>query len=278
MRCNPTDLPNTGAGLSEDSPQLGIESDGDSGGGGSAGKVLRVLRTFTSDSPKKTAEAIAREASLPRSSTYRYLSLLRKAGFVEDAGEDRYRLASIIIAMARAAYGALDIVEFAEPYMERLARASQETAILVRRSGDRGVCLGRVESDRRLRITFELGTALPLHRGAAPKVLLANLPEREREQILLAASAQDAAFAGNLDAFRRELALIRQTGFAESSAEITPDVYAVASPVVVQRRVVAALSIVGAAYRIAAEERLGLKKLTLEVASELSRAYDAVNI
>jgi hypothetical protein len=138
-------------------------------GMGSAEKVLRVLLAFSPDEPKQTADAIACKVGLPPSSTYRYLSILRKAGFIDDGGGDTYKMAPIVISFARAAYGALDLPERARPYLEQLSADTGESVILVRRSGDRAACIGRVESARQIRYTFEVGTTLALTRVHHPK-------------------------------------------------------------------------------------------------------------
>lgn len=239
----------------------------------SADKVLLVLRAFLAGEPRQTADSISRNAGLPLSSTYRYLGVLRQSGFIEDGGNDTFRIAAMVIGLARAAYGALGLTEVARPYMEQLSRDSGETVLLFTRSGDRAVCVDRFESPARVRFAFDIGTALPLHQGAAPKLLLANAPDSEQSKIIDDAVSRDSALLENMDSFRAELAQIRAQGWAETSGEITEDVYAVAAAVKSRRRVIATISIAGLAYRIADEDHVRLREMVKNVAQKLSKAY-----
>lgn len=241
--------------------------------GGSAQKVLRVLMSFSQDAPRHTAEDLARATDLPLSSTYRYLTILREAGLIEEDGRGAFTVSPLVIGLARAAQAASSLVETARPHMETLSAKSHETVILVRRSGDQAVCIQRVESSQRIRMSFDVGTALPLHAGASPKVLLAGLEAGEREAILAEFEARYPELRDRLAALRGELGAIASEGWAQSTAEITSDVYAVAAPVHAGRETVAALSIVAPAFRVSAEERGRLRELVIGAARDLSRAF-----
>lgn len=239
----------------------------------SAEKVLRILLLFSPEHTRHTAESIARGMGLPLSSTYRYLATLRKVGLIEDGGDDTLRISPIVIGLARAAYGALDLVEIAQPFMERLSYDSGETALLFRRSADRAVCIGIFESRAPVRFAFDVGAALSLDQGAAPKLLLANAPLDEQARII-AKAVRDSAASIDADALREELTRIRGQGWAETSGEITSDVYAVAAVVTSRRKVIATVSVAGLAYRLVGESRNALRESVLDTAHRLSKAYD----
>lgn len=83
-----------------------------------------------------------------------------------------------------------------------------------------------------MRYALEVGSAFPLYLGAGGKAMLAFLPEAERES-LIKAGALDAMtrYVPNASTLRKELALIRQRGFAISSGERVEGASAVALPI-----------------------------------------------
>ena len=245
---------------------------------GSSRKVLRALLAFSIATPRHTAETLANQIGAPLSSTYRYLGILRDTGLVEDDGRGSFALAPLVIGLAQAARAGTDLASVARPYMELLARDTGETVILIRCSGDRAVCIERAESTSRIRLTFEVGTALPLHRGAGPKLLLAHLSAADCTTTLDAVVASTPAFASRRKELLRELGIIRKHGWSESRAEITPHVYAVAVGLVEADRGIAALSIVAPSFRTPRPMQINLRKALQTTAAVITSAYSAVTI
>jgi DNA-binding IclR family transcriptional regulator len=243
---------------------------------GSSRKILRALLAFSIDKPRHSAESLAEQIGVPLSSTYRYIGILREADLIDEDGRGSFVLAPRVIGLAQAARAGTDLASIARPHMKRLSQEAGETVILIRRSGDRAICIERVESSSRIRLTFEVGTALPLHRGAGPKLLLAHLPPAEREATLNEAIARDPSFATHQKALLRELAVIREQGWAESRAEITPHVYAAAVGIHDANGVVAAVSFVAPAFRMPKASQIKLREQLQQAASDITKAYAAV--
>jgi DNA-binding IclR family transcriptional regulator len=253
-----------------DEPSRTIAADG------SSRKVLRALLAFSVERPRHSAESLAEQIGVPLSSTYRYIGILREAELIDEDGRGCFVLAPRVIGLAQAARAGTDLASVARPFMKRIAQEAGETIILIRRSGDRAVCIERAESSSRIRLTFEVGTALPLHRGAGPKLLLAHLPPDDCDATLCDAIAREPAFATQRRALQRELAIIREQGWAESRAEITPHVYAAAVGIRDINGVVAALSFVAPAFRMPKASQIMLREQLQRVAGEITKAYATV--
>jgi DNA-binding IclR family transcriptional regulator len=243
---------------------------------GSSRKVLRALLAFSVERPRHSAESLAEQIKLPLSSTYRYLAILREAELIDEDGRGSFVLAPRVIGLAQAARSGTDLAAIARPFMKRLAQDSGETVILIKRSGDRAICIERAESSSHIRLTFEVGTALPLHRGASPKLLLAYLSPADCAKTLDEAVERDPVFASERKALVRELGIIREQGWAESRAEITQHVYAAAVGVFDATGVIAALSSVAPAFRTPRPMQLKLREHLVVTAGEISKAYAAV--
>ncbi|MBC7781554.1 MAG: IclR family transcriptional regulator [Proteobacteria bacterium] len=239
-------------------------------GTASSRKVLQVLTSFTPDRPIATVDALAKSVKVPLSTAYRYIALLREVGLVTDDGHGGYHLSPRMVELARASRAAFSFIDVALPVMERLRDASGETVILIRRVGDAAICVERAESAQRVRLSFEVGAAFPLHRGASPKLLLAHMPERERDEYLTRARKIDGELRRRPGPFLDELSTIAGQGWAESSEEITPDIWAAAAPVTEGTRLAAALSVAGPAFRLSARQRSRIIALTRRAADEVS--------
>jgi DNA-binding IclR family transcriptional regulator len=244
---------------------------------GSSRKILRALLAFSTDRPRHSAESLSEQIGVPLSSTYRYIGILREADLIDEDGRGSFVLAPRVIGLAQAARAGTDLASIARPFMKRVSQEVGETIILLRRSADRAVCIERAESSSRIRLTFEVGTALPLHRGAGPKMLLAHMPEAECETILDDAVRRDPGFAPHRRLLVRELAVIREQGWSESRAEITPHVYAVSVPVRDSGGVIAAISFVTPAFRTPKASQIRLREHLQHAAADISRAYAAVS-
>jgi DNA-binding IclR family transcriptional regulator len=239
-------------------------------GTASSRKVLQVLTSFSPEQPVLTVDALAKRIKVPLSTAYRYVALLREVGLMTDDSQGGYHLSPRLVELARASRAAFSFIDVAQPVMETLRDASGETVILVRRVGDSAICVERVESAQRVRLSFEIGAAFPLHRGASPKILLAYMSQRERDDYLTRVRKVDNDLRRRPAPLSEELARIAEQAWAESSEEITPDIWAAAAPIFDNGRLVAALSVAGPAYRLPARARPRIIALTRKAAEQVS--------
>jgi DNA-binding IclR family transcriptional regulator len=232
-------------------------------GAKSSSKVLSLLAYFDASRPAATMGTLSRAINAPKSTAYRYVSLLREFGFVMEIEGGRYALGPRALGMARAAQAAIDYAGVARPVMERLSAETGETVFLLRRVSDHAICIGREDPPNPVRFFLELGTAVPLHEGASPKLLLAHLAPRERDAYL-ARHRSKKLLAG--------LARIAKAGLAITTDEITPGVWACAGPIRLDDKVIAAISVAGLAFRIDRARRVVFESLVRSAASEISAA------
>jgi DNA-binding IclR family transcriptional regulator len=236
----------------------------------SSRKVLRTLLAFSEQRPTATAEDLAQAVGVPLSSAYRYISLLREVGLIEEGVERTYHVSARVIPLARAAQQANGLDEIIQPVLRRLARDSGEAALVVRRFDDMAVCVNRVESSHPIRLSFEVGHPMPLRCGAAAKVLLAAMPAEERADYLDRVAASDAEFARQRTSFEAELATIADRGWSESSAVVDRGIWAAAAPISDGENVVAALTVAGLAYLIDDAGRARIIELVRAAAADIS--------
>jgi DNA-binding IclR family transcriptional regulator len=217
-----------------------------------ARRVLALLLTFSADDHTLTARQLADRTGIALPSVYRYITLLRETGLL--AGDERgsYRLTARLTGLARAAEAAESLIDLADPVMRRLEETTGETVILVRLIGRQAMCVHRVQSAERLRISFEPGQALPLDRGASGRLLLAGLPPGTRRELLTSLAERDQETAALYD---KKVVLAGQQGYAVSEEEIHRGVWAASAPVIQGKRIVAVLTVPSPLVRASAERR-----------------------
>jgi DNA-binding IclR family transcriptional regulator len=213
------------------------------------------MLAFSADKNTLTARDLAAATGIALPSVYRYITLLRETGLL--AGDERgsYRLSARLIGLARAAEAAESIIDIADPIMRELAAETGETVILVRLIGRSAVCVHRVQSAQRLRISFEAGQPLPLDRGASARLLLSGLPPELRREYLAPLTERNPEAAAHLEA---KIAQTARQGYAVSEEEFEAGVWAVSAPVLQGKRMIAVITVPSPLVRAPAplQERL----------------------
>ena len=198
-------------------------------------RAADVLELFAvADEPTLGVTEIANALGFSKAVVYRILSSFRAKGFIEvDEVTRRYSLGPKVLGLGVAYLSRIDVRAVARPELERLSAATNETATLSVRDGWQRTYIDQVTPDRDVKMVVQLGRSAPLHAGASSKALLAFLPEAEIDAFFTS-HPLDALTANTVTSerkLRRELAGIRERGYAISSGERLTGAAAVAAPV-----------------------------------------------
>lgn len=222
----------------------------------SARRVLQILLSFTESSPEITVEQIATRFEISIPSAYRYIALLRELYLIEERRRGVYTLTSQMFRLAGVAESSLDIGAIGKPVLEKIVSETHETTLILRRVKDSVLCVASAIPDKAAMISFKPGHLMPLHKGAGPKVLLAAALPDKREKYFR--KLEQSLSKEDIAELRDEVALVGKLNHAVSAAEVDEGIYAVAAPIIVEGRTVAALSIAGLEFRLSesAKEQL----------------------
>lgn len=144
-------------------------------------KLLSVLGLFSMEEPEWTVEGASKRLGLPTSTTYRYFRSLSDADLIVAFAAGRYVLGPAIVQLDRQMRLLDPLLGIAAPIMERLARESKTPSVflLCRLYRNQVMCVHQEYAGKPdYAISYERGRLMALHRGAASKVILANLPAR----------------------------------------------------------------------------------------------------
>ena len=219
-------------------------------------RAVALLKAFSDDKPEWGLSDLARAVGLNKTTTYRLLMALENEGMVtRGAQTEGYRLGPAAITLGGRALRSSSLRAAAHAELVALAQATNETATLEVLADGQVLILDEVLGSHVLANTQSRATRWPAHATSTGKVLLASLPDDQREALLSAGLARltehtitDAA------ALRAELERVRAEGCATAVDELEAGFTAVGAPVRnVNRAVVAAVSVGGPSLRLTRE-------------------------
>jgi DNA-binding IclR family transcriptional regulator len=194
---------------------------------------LRLLQLFSESPHGLTAKQVAGRSRLPVSTVHRFLANLEGTGFLNCTGDGVYHLGIACFAIGQMALGQLDIRRVSQPYLQELNRQTRETIHLTVRHGLSAVYVEKLDSPEQLRIHSRIGAAVPLYCTAVGKVMLAYMPDDERERVLPQLSLQCPTpnTVSNLQELDAELYRVRKNGYACDLEEHELHIRCVAAPI-----------------------------------------------
>ncbi len=202
-------------------------------------RALAVLEILASRPRGVTPKELSHALGLHLSTSYRLLNTLVAAGYVaRSPATGLFRLAQRVAYLHNGFLAAFSQPAALLACVHALQLATGETSMLTRLAGDDMVATAVVAgSNQDARPAAYVGMAAPAHAFAAGRVLIAWLPEDQREARLARWRATpDSPFPLlNPQALRTELEQIRRSGFALDRGEGHPDVCCIAAPVGVDR-------------------------------------------
>jgi len=224
---------------------------------------------------ESTAVRLSEALGEPRTTIYRLLRALERAELIEPGRRPGgYRLGLKLFRLGGSVVARFDERQAALPHMEALHAATGETVFLCIRRDLEAVCIERIEGSRAVSLALTLGGALPLHAGAAPRVLLAaEPPSAWAEHYQAARTLTNVAppIPSDPEPVFADLHTIREAGYAISDEDITVGIAAIGAPIRNHSgRVSAALSISGVRPAILGENEARMVQLVVASADAVS--------
>ena len=239
-----------------------------------------MLEAVLADRDGRSIPDIARDIGMPRATAHRQVATLVGEQFLVRLPGGRLGPGARLLAMLRQVDAKQVIVGAAAPVLHRLAarlRCVVQLGTLENEMVTYRIKTGQGAGDFFTRV----GLQLEAYCTGIGKVLLAHLPESEREAYL-ATGPFPALTRGTItdpDSLRVELARVREQGFARDDEEIAEGLVCVAVPVRSgDGSVQAAISISGAAHTRPDPTGATVLKLLLEAAAQIEGAIDGTAI
>ena len=241
---------------------------------GMLGKGLRLLVVLGNHPDGAGVSELAREVELPVSTTHRLLAGMIPQGFVAiDPERRQYFLGLRTFELSQRVASARKLSAVALPAMQRVTQVTGEPTLLAVLAEDEILYMERVEGKHLAQIRGSAGERGSLHGTALGKVLLAFLPEEEREAFIenLPLPKLGPNSITNRDELRAELDRTRERGYAVNDEELEAGVRAIGVPIIDARgRPAASITVATLAFRYSMQELERFVPLLQDAANEIA--------
>ena len=195
---------------------------------GAAERAIAVLDTLA-DAGELGTNEIARRTGMTPSTVSRQLGTLAASGMVERVqASGRYRLGLRIVHLANALLARLDVREVARPHLTALVDATGETATLSVPGEEDAITVDFVPGSHFVQPVSKLGRPSVGHATSAGKVMLAFSGRELPDGPLRAYTPRTIT---DLQVLAREIAQVREHGWAQAVGERELDLTALAAPI-----------------------------------------------
>jgi len=240
----------------------------------SVDRVLAVLELLARSRRGFSISEISRSLSLPKSSTYLTLSTLAHRGYLQKNPQTgKYYFGLKLVSLSRSVLENLDLREEAKQLLISLMKETALTVHLAVLERNEAVIIDRVEPSGTTKMADWIGRGLDVNCSGVGKALIAFLPENEfNQQISAKAWAKhNENTIVSIRALKRELAKVRESGYALDDEEDEIGVRCIGAPIFGKKeRVVAAISVAGTTSEIPIERVPTLAGMVKKVAANIS--------
>lgn len=241
-------------------------------------RALALLGAFDSEHPRLTLTQLARRADLPLATVHRLAGELVAWGALERDDRGRYGVGFRVWETGVLAIVHTRLREAALPWLLRLHAETQETIQLAALDGFDAIYVEKLTASPVVPTASRIGARMPLHATGVGKALLASQGPAFVDALLQQPLRRHTAdtITGRT-ALRRELAAIRQQGFATSWQEFRVGSCSVAAVVPADNEAQPAAAVGIVSYRLRRDltDHVGLlREATAAIAARLRSTGD----
>ncbi|MCI5077877.1 IclR family transcriptional regulator [Oricola sp.] len=196
-------------------------------------RILALLDVFTEHRLEWTPDELMEALGYSRPTLYRYLKILKEAGFVTSMPSGGFALGPRVVELDYLMRKSDTLTQYARPQMEAFAAAYPCAAMLVRWYGNKLLVVASETTTPELENDYPRGRPLPLARGAISRAIMSALNRRKLVPIIEANLTELSAtgLGDTIDEIVSELRRIRRRGYAVAVGELTPGVTGIAAPI-----------------------------------------------
>ncbi len=243
-------------------------------------RALAVMQCMGGQSSGLTLSEIAERLGLSVNFVYRVTQSLVAHGYVVRDADKRFSIGAQMLALCQPVVDDVPLAEAALPAMRWLSEQTGEAAHLGIISGHEGIVLERVIGKALIKFYVERGTRFPLHTSGPGKVMLAFMPEPERDEVIAGMKFErfQPWTISNRKDFLKCLDDVRKKGWAVDAGEHLEGHHCLGAPILdAEGKAIASLWISGPSQRLS-EERLAklapvVKKAGVMATSALNHSH-----
>lgn len=245
-------------------------------------KVLSIFDLLDRSHDGLQLRAIAEQTKLNKSTAYRFLAHLERAGYLVRDSTGAYLLGPRLIHLGSGSTYHATIRKVSRPILETLWQETAETVNLAVLDGKEILYLDVIESPHNFRLVSQVGMRRPMHCTALGKAILAWQSANFRDELLSLTKFEKLTpySITRSSELIGELGRIQRRGYALDDEEVELGARCVAAPVLdSSNQVAAGVSVSGPTIRMArartAQIAGAVKKAALEISLQLGHSRTA---
>lgn len=247
----------------------------------SLARGLSVINSFSREHPSQTLSEVAGRTGLTRATSRRVLLTLAELGYVDQRGRS-FALTPKVLDLGYSFLSSFQVVEVAQPSMERLVDEVHESSSMSVLDGEEIVYVARVPTTRIMTIALALGSRLPAYPTSMGRVLLSGLSDDELD-VYIERTRLERLTPHTVTSRRRLRSIVRNVrsaGYALVDQELEEGVRSMAAPIRNgQGEVIAAMNVSCHASRVDVDRmQEEFKPRLLETAAEITGRVRALPI
>lgn len=242
---------------------------------GSVVHAFTVLHAFDLEHREMTLSEVAERIDMTRAGARRYLLTLIFLGYVAQDGR-LFRLTPKVLDLGFSYLSTLGIVDIAQPYLNRIARETNETAAIAVLDDREVVHLARARVQKELAPVVTIGRRFSALYNSTGRVLIAHMADEAIKTFIdsVDLSGPTSYSITSRSQLLAELKQVRSQGFAIVDQESELGLRSIAVPILDRRqRFVAALNVITSVAAVSSEElKVRILPVLQAAANEISQA------
>lgn len=237
--------------------------------------AIKVMETFLLENNNLSLAELTKKLNINKTTLFRILINLEEEGFLfKNNDTKKYQLGIKIFELGQIVQKEIILQDISYPILKELNYLTKETVGLDIVIGEERATIAKIESSHTVRHTIELGKTYSLYAGADSRILLAFSSKDKIKKIVwenkLVAFTNETLI--DPEKLERNLAKIKEKGYAVSRGELFNDSTAIAVPVLKNNKeAIAALFVAAPSERLDDEKISKIVKLLKNGANEISK-------
>ena len=236
-------------------------------------KALTILDILKGSDQPLGVNEISRQSSINLTTAFRILKTLKNEGWIYQDKNDKYIIGLKVSFVTEKNNFYLALKEIAYYTMTRLSVKESQAMNLIVRENEKCLILQQSRTEKFVDYVPPPGTVVPIYASAGGKILLSELPDFVRKEILDKTEMKPLTkytITGKT-AFMKELQKVKKSGYAVDAHESQEDGFCIAVPVRSKEgEIIAALSFSGFIGKITDTNIDYYEKILKKASSEIT--------
>lgn len=237
-------------------------------------KCFRIIEILARNSEPLGITEISKRLKLSKSTVYNIVYTLAELHVLESLPSGGFTLGNFLYTVAQMAGKKSSVIQLVHPYLETVKEKTGLSVFLGVRSGAQAVLIDKAEADFGIKLTSDIGMAMPPLAGAGIKAMLSQLAEEKIVEIVSKVEMKKFTerTIDDKQRFIEEIYKVKREGIAYDFEEYIDGMIGLAVPIDTRsKNVQSAIWVVGLKSQLPPEKIEDATRILLSVKEEINK-------